>query len=375
MINDTIIDNVEPFNEIFYKICFNNSFIPVIRFLGKSELPFLINDIIVYKLEDDEKWNQFGVEYISHNYFEDVLKDEGIEFETKENCDNIVEDTCRAINRGRPVIIWIDCFYDPLRNDTYHKKHMVHTLLIYGYNKEERIFHIVEHKYQHSLSYAKNTISFSDLTNCYEGQLVNVYKCGVPNFNACERKCGYPHSSDYRNNCGFLKYANLKNRNNFPNYYEFYINTDSNNIAAQEVKTNNFNNYCKNLIKSKEIILAGLDRLGIFVSQVEIVLASEDELSKNSEVLLNITNEIMNAKLAEKFKITQMEGINKELLFILDKTIAALSYVRNNIVKYMYSLVYHQEKMQEINERLNNVLKNEDYYYQRLYSFIETHVE
>lgn len=373
MSNSNMIHKIEPFCDIFYKLCFNNSFFPVVRFLGKRELPFLINDIFFYKLEKGEDWDKFSVEYSSHNYFEDLLEYEGIKFEARDNCDNIVDDACESIDKGRPVLIWIDCFYDPLRNDTYHKRHMVHTLLIYGYNKEDKVFQIIDHKYRYSLSYAKHTISFRDLTNCYEGQLVNVYKCGVPNFNTCERKCGYPDSADYRNNCEFLKVANFKCKNEFKNYYEFYI--DDNNSAGKhtlkEVGASELDIYCNNLKNNKRIILEGLSSLQVFINQVNNILADEAEFSKNHNTLLNIFNDIINAKLAEKFKVSHIRDFNFELVLELDKIIEMLGYSRNAIVKYLYSLNYNAQKMQEVMGNLSNVLMYEKSYYKKLFSFAE----
>lgn len=363
-----VLNNIEPFNNIFYKLCFNSSFFPVAYFLNKNEMPILINDVTAYSYDKDG-WSGFSVDYIAHKHFLDLLENERIKYENRNTDESLTENVCGSIDRGRPVILWVDCFFDPLRRDTYLKKHLPHTILVYGYNKEEKLFNVIEHKYRYSLSYTKSVIKFSDLNNCYEGQEVNLGKCGIPKYEGCNKECGYQHSSDYKKKCGFLRLANLESREAFNGYYEFYNDTNEQMPSKREIT--NLELYSNNLLNNRERIIKGIDSFNNFVKQINALVSDEDELFRSSQSLLDIFNEIINAKLAERYKILRIEGFNIEFVAALDEMIGLLNFIRNILTKYIYSSVYNKDKFNEMIEGLENVFQYESRYYDILFASLQ----
>ena len=141
-----LINQIEPFNDIFYKSCFYNSLIPILIYYGKDFMPIIVNDICVYqKKRLDSKNTTLTVGYLSQRDPFEIIEDMGIQVSSKAESGDIIHDLVNAIKNKVPVIIWVDCYYASIRKDVYHKKHQGHTWLVYGVDEEQRVFYIIEH--------------------------------------------------------------------------------------------------------------------------------------------------------------------------------------------------------------------------------------
>ena len=182
--NRFALEGIEPFNHIFYRSCFFNSLFPVVQAFQKNIYSFLVNDLIIFEQDSEEKQmieDEFninapnGIRYLPVKPVPQIIFELGMVMKTKSINNELIDDIFRAIDQRRMVIVWVDCYYESIRHDTFQKRHFQHTLLIYGYNKEKRLFDILEHKEADTLSYYKTTISFEDLSASYYGYIEHFF--------------------------------------------------------------------------------------------------------------------------------------------------------------------------------------------------------
>lgn len=146
-----ILPNIEPFNDLYYRNCFYNSLFPVIRHFGRSILPFMLNDLIVYG-QPGSGSRPYGIDYVSVLPLDELFHLQGLHVTMRHDHELILSETVEALRAGKPVIAWVDSYYEPIRKDTYGKRHVDHTLLVFGYDDQLRKFHIMEHDRQENLS-------------------------------------------------------------------------------------------------------------------------------------------------------------------------------------------------------------------------------
>lgn len=162
-----IIQEIKPFNQFFYKSCFYNALFSVLEWMDRSIYPHISNDIMFYS-QDEEVPGMLDMTYYPFRDPELIFKEENYEVCTSRRQENIIEYLVSSIHQNKPVIIWVDCFYEDIRLDMYHKEHWAHTLLIVGYNDDTKQFAIMEHSNKESLNYGLKWISYSSLKESYD---------------------------------------------------------------------------------------------------------------------------------------------------------------------------------------------------------------
>lgn len=367
------IEHIKPFNELFYRYCLNNSLFPILNERGGSCLSVLVNDVPFYNfaMDRDQVLPRLEVQYNSALSLERLLELHGIGFHQKSVCDDVVEAVVEDIDEGRPVIVWIDCYYEKIRNDTFLKKHLSHTWLIHGYNKIDRVAHIIEHIYRDSLSYEGRTISLSDLVNCYDGYIVlNKQTCGMPRFYECQNECGYYNTDDYYVRCGFPKYNNFSNKLDIPSYMSFDISKKDNSYFNGK---RCLQMYLTNMEKNFEIISHGLLDLSKYVQWLKPILLSECLLRQYSEQIVMDINGIVNAKLADQYKNNHLFGPQSELYLKVGQIVHLYQTVRSVITKFTFSQVYDKQKMESLLSILTGILEAECDYYSKFTSLCKLH--
>lgn len=173
--NTVMIEGIEPFNDMFFESCFYNSMFAIIKYynIDISELIKHYNMDYLYQNNDDMlKITASGDWDIE---LKELLGDRGVFYTGTNKCDNIVYKIKTAISREKPVILWIDCYYESYRKDKYKKEHFPHTITVYGYNDDNKTFNIIEHDRADNVTYDKIEISFSEMEDCYNGFLENFY--------------------------------------------------------------------------------------------------------------------------------------------------------------------------------------------------------
>jgi hypothetical protein len=346
-----IIESIEPFNDILYKSCFYNAYFSILRHHNISVLPVLANDVIVYRY-DKEKGLNLSWEFIHNEDIERLSDSVGIGIEKKVECEDPVNDVIDAIMLKKPVIVSIDSYYEPFRSDTYKKKHWPHSLLIYGYDDNEQLFHIIEHKNLENLAYERQTIDYIDFANAYYG-----YKT---NFN---------HLDILKMDTG-RDFKDLNHGEENATYFAFYAKGNGCQDDNKE-KSRYVSMFARNVLTRKEIIEDGLKCLPLFAEEFEKNTLEEQLLSQAVQVLAPTLNNIINVKLVEKYRVNMLLGSEPELLGLIDRIIENWSRIRAGVVKYFYSMKYNQKSFENANEILKETVKLEEEFYNSLFSFAE----
>jgi hypothetical protein len=302
-----VLENIQPFNDVYYISCFYNSFFPVLTYFNKSIKPFLINDIIKY----DYQWQDAdtAVKYLPLQHFENVLEDDGIKAEYKLQSQNIIGDIKASIDGGNPVIIWVDCYYEALRIDTYQKRHLSHTWLIFGYDDENQCCHIVEHSRSDNLSYEKRVISYWDVVNSYHGYLNRFQK-----------------------------------ESNDPSFYTFCLSD-----AAKSTPSDGeyIEKYMENTASRSNEIAKELDGLEAFINEACAFLMNEASMQAKAEKIMNILTSIINAKQVERYIFAQLFGEESEITKLMGEITEYWNDARKPISRYVFSKIYKNKAMEK----------------------------
>lgn len=358
-----ILNNIKPFNEVFYKTCFHNSLLPVLGHFNVSLAPILANDIFVYDFfNKDKETYEDQMMNIYEKTIQALLNDLGIVINVKKhvcsrdrdflppdadiyvlkqtsecigikpqedenNITDLLSDVKKALTKRRPVIIWVDCFYLSGRKDTYKKEHWMHTLLLYGFDEAREIFFAVEHSFKGNLTYKEQEISFKDVMDSYEGYLANYMCCAE-----------------------------------MPTFYEFFS------IPQSQISPNYKDIYRINLQKCKDKIVSGFENLKLGVDKISEIVASEQNLKENIDYLIDVLNGIISAKQVEKYIVSILFDDVPEFDEAAKKVLDTWTYIRQIIVKYKYSSVYNSAKIMSLIQRMNEIYPTERRYYDELFA-------
>ncbi|WP_432409055.1 amino acid adenylation domain-containing protein [Wukongibacter sp. M2B1] len=292
--NGILLRRMEPFNDIFYKNCFYNSLFPVLRYFNLSIMSILINDIIIYEFQR-EKGDI--IQYIPTRNIEKVIEDMNIEVSFKKHSDNIIEDIITALDVHKPVIIWIDCYYSPIRRDEYKKKHLAHTLLIYGYDESKKVFYTIEHTNQYSFNYRKRLISYSDLAN------------------------------------GFYGFQRYYNREGFNAYYDFSYRGNFD-LGRKELNESYIKDVFKcNFEENKEKIYSGLESIKQFREYFSSICKSEETFFNCIEEAIGKINSVINAKKVEVYRNNILFNDLKGPVKIMESILEQWILIRMTLMK------------------------------------------
>lgn len=327
-----VLTGIEPFNEVFYRNCFYNSMFPVAAYFNGSFLPFLLNDLIVYAAERGEAGAdageevRYGIKYMSAEPLETVFGRAGFGAEPRFGSDDIVGELIRGIERGRPAVLWVDCWHLSIRKDAYMKAHFDHTLLICGYDRQAEAFHAIEHDRRENLSYRHCQIPFSDIRSGFESYLAAFAAAGEPShylFHAAEAGGPEPAEALLR------RFADL--------------------IRASE-----------------DSIRGSLDALRRFAADFALWTGSEPALQAQLDGLIAFANEVVNAKHVERYRLARLFGEQSAVCRATDETIAKWDAIRKALVRYLYMPVYNAESLNAAQRRLVELEAGEVRFYDLL---------
>lgn len=316
-----ILEKIEPYNDIWYKNCFYASLFPVIHYLDQSINPILFNDAFVYKYEKYDNSFNFELANMVIQPFSDCLVSIGINMDVKHASNCIMEDLISSIDKGRPVIVFIDCYYLPIRPESYLKTHYTtpHAFLVYGYNNNLRQFNILEHDYYDSYFYVKRIINYDDLINSY---------------NSC-----LSYFSDFFKKHEFII---CKKDGIIPTYYEF-----SKTLNRQTMKSSYNSDYMMKFIeylnKNEKLLFDGVESIKLFVDSLENIILDETQVHYDIDNLISLFNNILVNKKSDRSRIIRVLGTNETLLRLTDEILNILSHSTSILAKFKFSGLYKYE--------------------------------
>lgn len=160
--NALVSEAFRPFNDVLYKNCFYNQLFTCMNYLSASYYPILMNDVYYYA---DEK-TSFRLESLSIKKEDDILKSVGICMEEKAYSTDFRSHVLGCLKKGSCAIVFIDCYYYPLKRDNYLRLHNPHAVSVIGCDFENKLLRIVDHNFETSLHYVEQTIDISCLERC-----------------------------------------------------------------------------------------------------------------------------------------------------------------------------------------------------------------
>ncbi|TKI55085.1 hypothetical protein E8L90_06225 [Brevibacillus antibioticus] len=332
MTEKVMLSNIEPFNELFYKSCFYNSLFPILQYFDTRKTPVLANDVLLYTWDEPNLKVPFTIDYEVNLSESELLQQLGITSKELHYQAEFMDDIKAALMQSHPVIVWIDSFYSSIRQDTYHKIHKAHSLLVYGFDDTQEVFHIMEHKHADTLSYEPRRISYEDMKKAYSG---------------------------------YHEYLNSANREA---YFEFYkCGTNYPNEMVYDDSSYDLTVFQANHVRFKNLILERLELIHIFADHFAYITSTSNNLQEFGEELLSRINEIINAKLAEKYKLKVVGYPNPAAVQLLDQVMANWRMIRVIIGKFLFSGIYKTADLQLCLNKLQHIYETEQRYYQLLF--------
>jgi polyketide synthase PksJ len=296
-----IISGIEPFNDVFYRQdCFYNSLFPVITKYSNKISSILVNEIICYDTPEQGDSLRITYQNVSQKSLSGILQEEGIGVITEPFCDKITEQIISDLTQQHPVIIYVDCYYEPFREDTYQIEHLAHTLLVYGFNDEKREFYIIEHVQKNTMSYGYTSIKFGDLVQAYYG---------------------------YREN--FTENIAQK-----PSYYQFFkIDKIKHNHEPQHYQQA----FIKLMQDNADMLFCSLECLRVYIDLISLKIIDPDYIDSHCFKMVSDYNSIISAMVVEKYRIDTLFGPLYGMSDFLGQIIETWKKIRNSFGKYMYS--------------------------------------
>jgi acyl carrier protein len=187
-LENRVLLDITPFNDVYYRSCYFSALIPAIIYFGGDYFRLFCNDIMLFHLKDEQKQVRISTEYFSQLTTEEVLQSMGLEARENHNVEDLIEQIYLDISQNRPVILHIDCYYEPIRSDMYWKNHWSHYLIIVGFDIKARTIDVLEQNDLYSMTYALHKINNVDLIKMYTGAIKNF----PPNKNLPSYSTVYP---------------------------------------------------------------------------------------------------------------------------------------------------------------------------------------
>lgn len=310
-----ILPNIVPFNDFFYYSCFYTMLFTAVKSLNRNIYSYMVNLLAYYSLYCAE--DRLGI-YIDVKNIEELIpfsNKYGIITNCKVYTDNLKNDTIQAIKKHHLVIASVNCYYESLRNEFYMKKDWRHSLLVYGFDIDKQIFHIIEHDHIDNPFYSKKEISMDEFCKAYKGY-IKVFQT--------------------------------------PGEYTFFELSVGNEMADDNIYWRE--KFVANQINYLPILKSGLlqilDLKDLFYERV--LIATNSSIQKYIEDMMNGCNNVINFKKGQVFLIKYLYDANHEIMFKLHEIIELWTSIRIKLAKYLYS-VRSNNKLFEVLDNLQGI--------------------
>lgn len=315
-----ILTGIEPYNDLFYVSCYYNSLIPIIKFYKKDINFIFCNDVNIYCRNSESDIIILDTEIRSVVEHMELLEKNGLGVKTFDQVEGVIENIKKAISNGHPVITWIDCFYESLREDKYGKEHFLHSLLVIGYDDTKQEFLMIEHQREDQLTYSLERIKYKELENVCSGY-VNHFK----------EMWKEPVALEYY----LLDEAETAEKKNFCEIYQ-----------------NSFQKFSSDYEKGNLV----LEEYIAFLP----TLLEQGLLEKNIGEITNGLSNIINAKKVQLHILEDVVGKQSEASMLLEKIFDNWSVIRAEYVRAMYTGIYDPKKFEDVIDGLKAIKEQED---------------
>lgn len=326
-----ILPNIEPFNDLYYRNCFYNSFFPVVSHFGGSILPYLVNDLLLFHRTDTGDAEGYELRYEEIKPQETLFTEMNLSVRTVYDFGDIRTALIQNISQGNPVIVWVDCYEIPFRSDAFRNQHVDHTILVYGFDEGAQLFHIIEHDRRENLSYKPCLIAFDDLIR------------------ACNGYATYYQQLEQRDAYYIIEHQSG----------DEYRGTELNELRQR---------FESDLTYNRHRLQESMGVLQQLAAWFIVASSNESSLKQYAESMIETLNQILNAKQVEGYRLTALYGEDASLLAIHRECVEHWETIRKGIVRFFYAPVYQMERIKAIHARLEQLLIAEQKFLTQLFN-------
>ena len=335
---------INSFNDLLYKNCFYNALFTALWILEKDTKIFMQNDSFIYYFNKKDYQVSFGMKNIvkfsiaellsflnidSKLLKHDVIKEYNVKFsapiganpiediidkldEVKNpiivSHNDIISDLNKSLKNNSLVILWVDAFYEEIREDAYKKKHILHALLVYNYDKASKTYSVIEQSDSNALDYSPQKISALSLKKSYI-KLLKTY--------------------------------------NFPQNFPTFFEIRKSNIQNDSILLDFF---------GKKDMIVCLNNLKLIINYISKKILSNKEIKQYGERIIDNISNIINNKKVEIYILNIIEDINEDNRdILLEKWI----FVRKEILRLYYG-EFRSRSVIRISEMLSDILSLEE---------------
>lgn len=218
----------------------------------------------------------------------------GLQIVKKAYCDNLIETVKQCLFEGKVALVWVDCFDENTRKDTYQKMHLSHVLLVYGFDEEKEEFMIFDQSRFDLLDYKETKISYDGLVQAYQG---------------------------------FIDY--FQREQDIMSYYEIPTGLDI--IGKHELVAE----YKKTTLQFQKDIEAEYTEMEEYFKYIE-QLIEEERLKDTLDMRIEEMNNVINARKVQRYLVLRIYGENSNLDAILEKGVQKSEALRLFFAKMKY---------------------------------------
>lgn len=226
--------HVEPFNDIYTHDCFINALLCAAKYYHLDYSLLTLHRGYTYMIHEDRlegcSVTLFSINELTLSIgLKTVLEKDGFQnwkaqFKTR-----------FALNEM--IIASVDDFYNPLRIDTYQKKHLPHYTLIYDMDDESNLLSLIESRYRETVSYKNLEMRYIDFEKSH-------FQMEKPHWFVCRKivaDTNFPYKRKFWDQCISLTNQSIAHLYNYIQYISF------NDIADLEAWLKSLDNICNQI--------------------------------------------------------------------------------------------------------------------------------
>lgn len=313
-----IVLQVHPFVKFLYKDCFYNSLMSVMDYYHVDFLQVLTAALPRYIFHQDTKL--IDIDYAERESFQELMKKTGLVCDAKEITKNLIENLKSYIDRGIPVILWVDSFYEPFIKDAYNQEHIHHTVVVCGYSDEKKEIYMIDHNQKNTLNYKMQKMSYEQIELAYK-----------------------------------------ENINRFGSQYgkDAFITVEQQHKVENSIKKLK-QDYLQLYRNENQSIVEGIANLESFINGIKKLNQSDmvNNLKTNLDII-ELFNKIVQSKMAEEYKISRLFEENQAICLQIGNLRELWTKIRALIVKIIYSPNMDTSLVEETVRLLDETLRLE----------------
>lgn len=340
-----ILKNFEPFDgmkKMFkncnypYTNCIYDTCLTIAEHFNMNTLPILSNAIFVYNFDIHKLsvGNYFSLNVINVRKTKDILDELGVKITAKSpQIDCLKNELINSISNENPIAIYIDLFFQNGREFYYHKKHGLHTTLIYGYDLPNNKLYTIDD----ITEFTKYTLLFPELENYCNGIFENYnFKIGEFNY-----------------------------------YFEYSLKPHFNNpsLKQEELIYNCITNFANTMINHQSEIIDSLKNIKYLSDVYEYIIPKERFLENLSSTIYR--------KCSEKYRLITLYKHNFDILNtrknldpLMDIIIKDWRLLRSISAKAFYSQKFDNKMNSQCSTLIQEIYEKENEYNEIFFSLL-----